>query len=469
MVPNYSQNSFWKSPSTWLVTLIRLAAIIISHTSSVKTSIPGSWLYSPSLTSLVIKPSLTLSHVREALAIQRLVSGKFSDAYAAHPRIQLPPLLLASLTPLVQSKYAELYFALLCLLLDFLLAAMIEAIARFALFTNRVESVDQEAKEQAQLPEAIQPQNSHIFAIYEEESYKEAKESPLIPMESLPLVAAQLYFWSPITFLSGSVYSCFQAFPGFFLVASLFEGVRCGGSSLLSTFFLAVAAYLELHHVVFLLPLAALPLGKGKSRPLWMVLSFGFWFACLQGLSYQLVGPKMLEKVIQATYGLGWSTIQPNLSVQWYFAMQLFSRFRDYFGAMCVGLPYMLVVPITMRLYKYPMELVAAFSMIFTIFRPVETLFDANLSFCFLLLCPRSLSRMGTVVFLSLCSMGVPVILNVVDHWMWLGPHTGNANYMFFQCLAYNIFLGIILGQFCKASLERDKALRLAAKEASAT
>ena len=103
--------------------------------------------------------------------------------------------------------------------------------------------------------------------------------------------------------------------------------------------------------------------------------------------------------------------------------------------------------------------------MIFTIFRPVETLFDANFALCFLLLCPRSLARMSTVAFLSVCSLGVPVILNVVDHWMWLGPHTGNANYMYFQCLAYNVFLGIILGQFCKASSERDKALRLAAKE----
>jgi len=103
--------------------------------------------------------------------------------------------------------------------------------------------------------------------------------------------------------------------------------------------------------------------------------------------------------------------------------------------------------------------------MIWTMFRSVETLFDANLALCFFLLCPRSLARMTPVAFVALCSMGVPVVLNVVDHWMWLAPNTGNANYMFFQCLAFNVFLGILLGQFCKASLERDKALRLAAKE----
>lgn len=110
----------------------------------------------------------------------------------------------------------------------------------------------------------------------------------------------------------------------------------------------------------------------------------------------------------------------------------------------------------------------AIFSMVWTIFRSVETLFDANVALCFFLLCPRTLARMSSVSFLAICSMGVPVFLNVVDHWMWLGPCVGNANYIFFQCLAYNVFLAILLGQFCKASLERDKALRLAAKERGA-
>jgi phosphatidylinositol glycan class U len=102
--------------------------------------------------------------------------------------------------------------------------------------------------------------------------------------------------------------------------------------------------------------------------------------------------------------------------------------------------------------------------MVWTIFRPVQTLYDANLSLCLLLLCPRSLARIGTPAFLSISSLWVPVFLNVVDHWMWLGPNTGNANYMFFQCLAFNVFLGVLLGHFCKGSLERDKAIRIAEK-----
>ena len=71
------------------------------------------------------------------------------------------------------------------------------------------------------------------------------------------------------------------------------------------------------------------------------------------------------------------------------------------------------------------------------------------------------LARMGSPAFVALCCLMVPAILTIVDHWMWLGANNGNANYMFFQCLAYNTFLGIILGQFTSASMQRDKALRL--------
>jgi hypothetical protein len=72
---------------------------------------------------------------------------------------------------------------------------------------------------------------------------------------------------------------------------------------------------------------------------------------------------------------------------------------------------------------------------------------------------------MGVPALISLCSMMVPVLLNVVDHWMWMEANNGNANYMFFQCLSYNVFLGIILGQFVSASVQRDKALRIDLEE----
>ena len=108
---------------------------------------------------------------------------------------------------------------------------------------------------------------------------------------------------------------------------------------------------------------------------------------------------------------------------------------------------------------------VAIYSLLWTIMRPVEILYDLNVSLCFMLLCPKTLARMGKLSLVALISMWVPIVLYVIDYWMWLEPGTGNANYIFFQCLAYNVFLGIILGQFTSACVQRDKAIRLVRKE----
>lgn len=348
---------FWKHPATLVVTALRIAVIFCTHVAGFRTNIPKDWLFSTSLTCFLVKPQYTLVHIREALAIQQLVHGKFADAYAAHPRIQLPPLLLAALTPLAKQQHAELYLALIGLLMDFLLACMLESIGRIVLFTNRVENVDKEEQEQSQLPQAIRPPYEQIFAISTKEGNEKSARS-LVSMESCPRLSAQLYYYSPFTALSVTLYSCFQNLPGFFLVLSLHEVVRCGGSPTLSTFLLATASYLELHHVVFLIPMMLCSLDRSWRRGALLASSFCIWFGALQVLSYQLVGPSSFGKVLYASYGLGWKTIHPSLSVQWYFAMQIFSRFIGYFEILFLGLPYILVVPLAIRLYKYPIVLV---------------------------------------------------------------------------------------------------------------
>ena len=83
---------------------------------------------------------------------------------------------------------------------------------------------------------------------------------------------------------------------------------------------------------------------------------------------------------------------------------------------------------------------------------------------CLLLLSPRSLARVNAASLIAYFCLWGPVLLYAVDSWMWLETGSGNANYIFFQCLAYNAFVGIILCQFVSASVKRDKALRLTLK-----
>ena len=77
---------------------------------------------------------------------------------------------------------------------------------------------------------------------------------------------------------------------------------------------------------------------------------------------------------------------------------------------------------------------------------------------------PRSMARMNVASLIAICSIAVPVILYVLDYSLWLETGSGNANYIYFQCLAYNAFVAIMFLDFLGASLQRDKALRVTEK-----
>lgn len=93
--------------------------------------------------------------------------------------------------------------------------------------------------------------------IEEEPLYSTA--SPLFALSDLPLFAARFYYYSPFTALAtgiGSTHQCFQNLWLFFLLSSLEEGCRQSSSISLSAFWLALASYVEVHYIVFLIPLA---------------------------------------------------------------------------------------------------------------------------------------------------------------------------------------------------------------------
>mmetsp|Transcript_90 Transcript_90/g.138 ORF Transcript_90/g.138 Transcript_90/m.138 type:complete len:149 (-) Transcript_90:173-619(-) len=106
-----------------------------------------------------------------------------------------------------------------------------------------------------------------------------------------------------------------------------------------------------------------------------------------------------------------------------------------------------------------------AFAFLWVLHKPVPTIYDVFITFTLVLLSPRSVIRMGNACLVAVVSLIVPIVLFIMDYWMWLETGVGNANYMFFQCLAFNAFYATILLEFVVASLQRDKTLRLTEKE----
>jgi len=61
---------------------------------------------------------------------------------------------------------------------------------------------------------------------------------------------------------------------------------------------------------------------------------------------------------------------------------------------------------------------------------------------------PRSMARMNTISLIATCSISVPLLLYILDYGLWLETGSGNANYIFFQCLAYNAFVVMMFLDF---------------------
>jgi hypothetical protein len=105
--------------------------------------------------------------------------------------------------------------------------------------------------------------------------------------------------------------------------------------------------------------------------------------------------------------------------------------------------------------------------MLGVLFRPTHnTLYQLSIGLCLMMMNPRTVVYMNPIpTMIALCAIPIPVILYVVAYWMWLEPMNGEANYLYFQCLVYNVFVAILCLGFCSASLRRDKALRMTVKE----
>jgi hypothetical protein len=133
----------------------------------------------------------------------------------------------------------------------------------------------------------------------------------------------------------------------------------CSGSLVWCAFHLAAAAYLNLHYVTFLLPFALLLAERRKSG--WaLVILFAALSLAFQGLSLFLVGEQKYLSVLLATHGSTFviREIPPSLSTLWYLGMELFDRFSVYFTILLAATPYLLIVPLWIRLYRYAESLV---------------------------------------------------------------------------------------------------------------
>jgi hypothetical protein len=288
---------------------------------------------------------LTLGRVHEALAIRELVPPhNFASAYKGQT-IHLPPLLLALLQPVSRLSESQQHkFMGLCLIVvDLLIAWTLERLGKFIVQQRKTEWED---KLQEQIPEAIQPKLSHLFEVTKE-------KNAVVTSATIPLLMAQLYYWSPVTWLTSNIFVCYQNIPVLFTLIGLISASQ--GSLIWSTLSLVLASYINVHHAIFVVPSVILIRERRKSIMVFLV-SFLSLASAMQGLSLYLVGTS--EYLFVAYVSHGWTFqfrgMEPSLSTLWYFGMEMFDRFSIYFTVLMGGAPYLLVIPLWIRLFRYP-------------------------------------------------------------------------------------------------------------------
>jgi len=328
---------------------------------------------------------------------------------------------------------------------------------------------------------------------------------PILTLDQVPLLVSLLYFSNPLSMIANHTGSLRSLWDALVLISLYYatkpsrtiskEGIPIKVKSVSSTAtFLALATYADVGYVVFLVPIllwrgmmsghpkqqqrqSSLKHQRGQINDDWkavlsLYISYLIGLHCLASL---LVGGSsneyksvlvqtMLPNVAYVDQDKSGSVPGPSMGLHWYFFVQMFDRFRSYFTIFVAGVPAMFVIPLTIRLQRYPSVLAATFPLLWAIFRPTTTIHTLALGLLLAMLNPRTIARMRNSSLVSLFALPVPILLFITFHRMWLVTGNGNPNYIFFQCFAYGLFVSTITLDFISATVKRDKVLRMVEK-----
>lgn len=457
--------------------------------SLIRILLPAIFIYSKHNTpylrkrssSVLLHPTYSLDHLREGDFLSRF-GESFQSAYGIHTEhegsvssslssssFHLPPLLYALVRPLSFSdneethhRYCHLLFSWFCSTVDAAIVICLINIMSFVVARSHEEEKQGETcgTEGLASPEAMEtlkPKPPRFVLSSSSSTYYD-----------MAALAPLLYYCNPWVVGVAGFMGNFQNIVFLCYLLPLMYAMK--GNAPLACFWLAWGVYLDVKSVVFLVPVILLLVRQGKTNRstgvvvLASVALFFLWTILLFHLSNQLVaGGAAPWSVYDQFYKMN-DSYQPSLSPMWYFSVQLFNRFRSYFRVLAIGLPYLSVAPLTIRFWRYPIELATSLLLLQYALNPIQTL--PNLCFIMsnILLSPLTISRMGTLSTIALLCLPVPIILSVVFFWLWLDTGTGNPNFLFFQCAGFNVFLVMIILDYIDAVLLRDKAKRIIAK-----
>lgn len=242
----------------------------------------------------------------------------------------------------------------------------------------------------------------------------------------------------------------------------------CDGNSVLAMVALAFASYLSLYPILLLPPLVLLSYDRYANASTTTKLKPALFIAQHLGLIIASIALLLYLSYLSTTTPHSWSFIRqtygfqllvpdltPNSGLWWYFFIEMFDPFREFFlGVFWLHLTGY-VGGLTLRLSRQPLFVLASLLGIFATFKPYPSISDVSL---YLALLPlyRHVFPLLRFPFIATAVLLYATFLGPAFHYLWIYAGSGNANFFYAITLVWNLGLAILVADSIYAVL-RDE------------
>eukprot|EP00026_Physarum_polycephalum_P009122 Phypoly_transcript_09234.p1 GENE.Phypoly_transcript_09234~~Phypoly_transcript_09234.p1 ORF type:complete len:404 (+),score=53.27 Phypoly_transcript_09234:174-1214(+) len=274
-----------------------------------------------------------------------------------------------------------------------------------------------------------------------------------------PYALAALYLFNPFA-IASCVGMSTIVFTNLALVCCAYFSLK--GHPPLATFFLALASYLSFNPLVLLVPVAIVLKRHSKKKiPLFHLVTvslFFFFLGSLLYLSFVLTGS---WEFLRETYGfvLLVEDATPNIGLFWYYFVEIFTPFKQFFLFSFQFHPFIYIIPLTARLSNHPFFLFWTLLAISCTFKAYPALGDFSLPLALLPLFHRIVYRLAYPIVVVVVMIVVVVLAPIIWH-MWIYTGGGNANFYYAVTLVFTLAQVLLISDAAGAVVKRDYLLK---------
>ncbi|KAF2671566.1 putative GPI transamidase component PIG-U [Microthyrium microscopicum] len=235
------------------------------------------------------------------------------------------------------------------------------------------------------------------------------------------------------------------------------------GQSLSFLLALGLASYMSLYPILLFPPLACLCYDQQFSRtkpPSAISFTVTHFFGLVTVIASLLYASVLLTGSTQflfSTYGtpLLLPDLTPNVGLWWYFFIEMFDSFREFFLGVFWLHMASYVGGLTFRIRKQPLFVVTALLGVIGVFQPYPSIADTSL---FLGMVPlfRHVFPLLRYPFLETAVLMYATLLGPAFYHLWIYAGSGNANFFYAITLVWSLGLIIVVADLLYAVL-RDE------------